>query len=137
MKELFGGVKPKLRGTHSLDRTLRLRRADEIQALFQRGTRIERPSFVMLWQAAGDGPRRVVFAVGRRVGGAVHRNRARRRLREAYRRVQDTQLGGSDVAFVGRPLVLTVPFPVLVEEVRGALAAISRPDARKGKRTAP
>jgi ribonuclease P protein component len=37
------------------------------------------------WLADGLGPPRVAFAVGRRAGGAVARNRARRRLREVAR----------------------------------------------------
>jgi len=36
-------------------------------------------------EGAGEAPPRVAFAVGRRVGGAVVRNRVRRRLRELAR----------------------------------------------------
>ena len=39
----------------------------------------------MSWLAGGEGPPRVAFAVGRRVGGAVARNRVRRRLRSLAR----------------------------------------------------
>jgi ribonuclease P protein component len=38
------------------------------------------------WLEDGSVPPRVAFAIGRRVGGAVVRNRLRRRLRELARR---------------------------------------------------
>ena len=79
----------------------------------------------MLWQR-GEGQRRVAFTVSRRVGGAVDRNRARRRLREAYRRCQHMRPGGIEVVFVGRPVVLTLPFTDLLEDMRQALTGLAQ-----------
>lgn len=62
--------------------------------------------------------------MSRRVGGAVDRNRARRRLREAYRRLQERFPEGIDVVFIGRSLVLTLPFPELLEEMRRAVVGL-------------
>jgi len=56
---------------------------------------------------------RVAVVAGRRVGGSVQRNRAKRRLRAALAEVQDLPTG-EDVAVVAGPEVLTVAFPVLV-----------------------
>jgi ribonuclease P protein component len=75
------------------------------------------------------GKRRVAFAVSRRLGGAVRRNRARRRLREAYRREQHALRAGIEAVFIGRPLVLTRPFPLLRREMRESLDAMSRDGA--------
>lgn len=108
-----------------LGRSERLRRAADIQAVFQRGHREERRSFVALWRLSGGG-RRAGFAVSRRVGGAVERNRVRRRIREAYRLQQHALRSGIDVVFIGRPVALTEPFVDLYEEMRQALRALTR-----------
>jgi len=109
----------------SLQRSDRLRRASEIQTLFQQGNRVERPSFVALWRPREQG-RRVGFAVSRRVGSAVDRNRARRRIREAYRRQQHALRASIDVVFISRPVVLTRRFTDLLEEMRQTLEALGR-----------
>lgn len=111
-------------GGLSLPRSLRLRRGSDIQALFQRGNRDERASFVALWR---EGPRgqRVGFAVGRRVGATAVRNRVRRRLREAFRQIQGKLAGDVDVMFIGRAAALGRPFPQLIEEMGRALEAVS------------
>ena len=78
-----------------------------------------------LWRPQAQG-RRVGFAVSRRVGGAVARNRARRRLREAYRRQQQALQGSVAVVFVSRPAALTRRFADLLEEMRRTLETLSR-----------
>ncbi len=78
-----------------------------------------------LWRPRDQG-RRVGFAVSRRVGSTVARNRARRRLREAYRRQQEALRANVAVVFVGRPGALTRRFTDLLEEMRGALETMSR-----------
>jgi len=112
-------------GALSLPRQAGLQRAAEIQRVFQQGNRDERQSFVALW-VPGEGGRRVAFAVSRRLGSAVKRNRVRRRIREAYRREQHALRPGVKVVFVGRPAGLTRSFSGLVSEMRSALAAINR-----------
>jgi ribonuclease P protein component len=95
----------------------------EFQALFQRGKRIDRRSLIVLWRDA-DEPRRAGFAVSRQVRGAVGRNRARRRLREAYRKARSAAPVRTALIVIGRPAVLTAPFLSLVAELRDALQAI-------------
>jgi ribonuclease P protein component len=48
--------------------------------------RVRRGPLTVAWLADGSVPPRVAFAIGRRVGGAVVRNRLRRRLRSLARR---------------------------------------------------
>ena len=61
------------------------------------------------------------FVVGKRVGKAVERNRARRRVREAVRLVYDTIVHGRDLVFVLRsPDLATIEFArlqALVEDL--------------------
>jgi ribonuclease P protein component len=62
--------------------------------------------------------------VGRTIGGAVQRNRARRRLRAAVVEVADRLDGGAYLFGAGRDVV-TMPFAELVERV-GALVDAAR-----------
>jgi ribonuclease P protein component len=95
----------------------------EFQALFQRGRRIDRPALIVLWREAVE-PTRAGFAVSRQLKNAVQRNRARRRLREAYRATRDAAPARAALVIVGRPAVLREPFTALTAQLRGALAAI-------------
>lgn len=58
------------------------------------------------------------FVVGKHLGGAVERNRAKRRAREAVRLVLASIVRGYDLVFVVRsPDVATVPFLTLQETI--------------------
>jgi ribonuclease P protein component len=108
-----------------LPRKQRLR-ASEFQSVFQeRSRRVERPGFVAVWRPRA-GPIKVGFAVGRRVGGAVVRNRARRRLREAYRRLRSRPADGFAVVFVGRAALLDCSFSELSRDMEEALRSVER-----------
>ena len=81
---------------------------------------------IVLWRT-GDGPRRVGFAVGRQIRGSVRRNRARRRLREAYRMARDVAPSNVDLVIIGRASALVVDAPALVDDMRTAFRAIAVP----------
>ncbi|MFM8790969.1 MAG: ribonuclease P protein component [Solirubrobacterales bacterium] len=66
----------------------RLHRRDEFERLRRQGSRVRSGVVwcMMLPDPELDGPR-MAFAIGRSSGDAVDRNRARRRIREAFRRI--------------------------------------------------
>jgi ribonuclease P protein component len=64
---------------------------------------------------------RVGFTVGKVLGGAVERNRIKRRMREAVRLSAQACEGPIDVVFNPRKSVSKVPFAELVNEVTRAL----------------
>jgi ribonuclease P protein component len=76
---------------------------------------------------------RVGFTVGRMLGGAVQRNRIKRRLREAVRLRRSVLKGAGAVDVVINPKksVLTLEFSVVLEEVGWALDAIAKKLAEK------
>ena len=68
---------------------------------------------------------RVGFTVSRKVGGAVVRNRARRRLRHAAERVMPDQAAGArDYVLIGRRTTIDRPFEDLVTDLETALARL-------------
>jgi ribonuclease P protein component len=74
---------------------------------------------VVLFLAPGSGE--VAVVASRRVGGAVHRNRARRILREAWREVAPTAGGGNDVVIVAREAIRGAKTQDLVAEMKELL----------------
>ena len=78
-----------------------------------------------------EGHARIGFTVGRVLGGAVQRNRIRRRLREAVRLCRSTLQGAVDVVINPKKSVLTLEFAVLLEEVGRAFTVIARKLAEK------
>jgi ribonuclease P protein component len=102
------------------------------------GAKAPTNGFVLQERRRGDeGPARVGFTVSKKVGGAVERNRVRRRLREVVRLSAARNLrSGSDYVLVGRSIALEMPFSRLVEDFAGALARLDkarRPADRSGR----
>ena len=64
----------------------------------------------------------VAFVAGRRVGGAVERNRARRVLRAAWRELAPRAREGYDIALVARATIRGAKTQDLVSEMRELLA---------------
>ena len=82
--------------------------------------------------APADGPR-VGLTVGKVLGGAVDRNRIKRRMRQAVRLSPPCE-GPVDVVFNPRKSVLTMPFDQLLSEVsRGLKLAEQRARVAEAK----
>jgi ribonuclease P protein component len=110
-------------------RVVRLKRRREFLAVAGTRCRWVTPAFVL--QA---GPRGVATEIGigftasRRIGGAVARNRARRRLRAAVRAIlPGAAKPGYDYVLVARPAILTCPFNVVLSDLATAFARVVRP----------
>ncbi len=74
---------------------------------------------------AQPGRLRLGFTASRKVGGAVERNRSKRRLRAAAAALLPLYgRGGNDYVLVARRETLTRPFSGLLEDLTAALAAV-------------
>lgn len=112
------------------------RRADFLAA--NRGVRVVTDAFILLVNPRdnlqGAARARAGFTVSRKVGNAVARNRARRRLREMVRLALPQQaIAGADHIFIARPQERELPFDVLVADMATAMGKAKRRLARGGK----
>jgi ribonuclease P protein component len=98
----------------------RLRRSRDIRRVL-RGGASHGSKRVVLYVAPGNGPTRAAWVTGRRVGGAVARNRARRLLREAWRVVAPGVEEGHELVLVARGPFGRVRAPDVIEEIEGLL----------------
>lgn len=113
----------------------RLKRRRDFRAA-AKGLRAARRAFVLEALRRGDdGPPRFGFTVSKRVSAkAVERNRIRRRLQEAVRRVapQDARCG-HDYVIIGRRAALNEPFAELTAALHKAMMQMR--GARDGTRS--
>jgi len=70
----------------ALTRNERLRRQGDFTNIFKNGKRIKLPGLTLIYVANGLKWHRIGIGIGRKFGKAVQRNRAKRVLREFYRR---------------------------------------------------
>ena len=111
----------------------RLRKHSDFERVYKQGRRHFSAHMTVFYlrRAAGAVPEkgsRVGFTVGRVLGGAVERNRMKRRLREAVRLRRSVLegTGAVDVVINPKKSVLKLEFAVVLEEVGRALDAIAK-----------
>ena len=121
-----------LRRRFGLPRSFRLRRSPLIRAVQDAGRRRSGERLVVLVAPSVEGPR-FALAVSRKVGGAVTRNRVKRRLRTSMRHLR-SELAAVDVVIVARSAAATASSRQLDAELRtllGRLDALRGDDARR------
>jgi ribonuclease P protein component len=107
-------------------RGARLLKHSDFDRVYKQGKRHFSPHMTVFYLRRAEGDTRVGFTVGRVLGGAVQRNRIKRRLREAVRLRRLMLKAPVDVVINPKKSVLTVEFPVVVEEVSRAFDVIGK-----------
>lgn len=104
-------------------REQRLRASDDYTRVRREGRSWALPLLVLYAarRSAADDPTRVGITAGRRVGGAVVRNKVRRRVREAVRANYDRLAHGWDLVFIVRPRASDAEFDDLAGAVESLL----------------
>jgi len=109
-----------------------LSRPEDFAALQGEGTVRSHPLLVVRIRRTGLVETRFGISTGRKLGGAVVRNRVRRRLRESLRAMAPSFQPGWDVLIIARPPVISADFQALA----GALQNLLRRGGVLGGRTA-
>jgi ribonuclease P protein component len=103
-----------------VQRKFRLTRSEDFKRVRRSGKSYAHPLVVLIVQT-NDQPRvKIGVAAGRTVGTAVHRNRAKRLLREAMRALLPSISSNLDLILIARPGLVTAT----LEETRQALLTL-------------
>lgn len=117
-------------GKATFPRGARLLRHADFERVYKQGRRHFSALMTVFYlerqtqSAAGPTGLRVGFTVGRALGGAVQRNRMKRRLREAVRLTRPASGASADVVINPKKVILTADFEAILNEMRQAFVVI-------------
>ena len=97
----------------------RIRRRVEFQQIYDRGTKVNTRFGLIFFLRNGRNVGRLGIAATKKIGGSVARNRAKRLIREVFRRNKFT--AGFDVVVVPRRVLLEASLATLEADYRAAL----------------
>lgn len=103
-----------------MKRSVTIKENYEFRRLYAKGKSAVTPSVVMYCRKNGRDHNRLGVTVSTKIGHAVVRNRARRRLRELFRLSQGTMLQGYDVLLVARGRTARIPHAYLKRDYERA-----------------
>jgi ribonuclease P protein component len=103
-----------------VQRKFRLTRSEDFKRVRRSGKSYAHPLVVLIVQAHEQPRVKIGVAAGRTVGTAVHRNRAKRLLREAMRNLLPGIASNLDLILIARPGLVTAT----LEETRQALLTL-------------
>ena len=116
-------------GKRVFPRSARLLRHADFERVYKLGKRHFSASMTVFYRTRSADEThglRVGFTVGRALGGAVVRNRMKRRLREAVRLTRPLPGADADVVINPKKTLLQVEFEAVVNEVRRAFVVIEK-----------
>ena len=119
------------RGGATFPRTARLLKHADFDRVYKQGRRHFSSHMTVFYLRQAEGEARIGFTVGRILGGAVVRNRVKRRMREAVRHWRALLKGPIDVVINPKKSALKVEFSILLEEVNRAFEVIARKTGEK------
>jgi ribonuclease P protein component len=116
-----------------VQRRERLTDGADFERLRAEGRQHRHPFYTLSVAANGLAHNRYGFITSRRLGGAVVRNRVRRRLREAVRRAAPRLKSGFDVVIIAREAIVGQPYEQITAALddllrRARLEAAARPE---------
>jgi ribonuclease P protein component len=105
---------------------VRLLRRSEFEAVYRGGRRRMSPQFMVFYRANGLERSRFGASVKKALGGAVVRNRIRRRIREIFRRNYSEIPSGWDIVIHPRASVAGADFAPLEAELIRLLRSLAK-----------
>jgi ribonuclease P protein component len=114
--------------SESLRRFPRIVRRETLDRTVRTGS-VARTSYCRLCYRTGEGPPGVAFLAGKKVGGAVKRNRAKRVLREALRTCTADLSGIETLVFIASHRAATARYSDIRRTLHAELHRISNRDS--------
>jgi ribonuclease P protein component len=114
--------------SESLRRYPRISRRETLDLTVRSGS-VVRTSYGRMCYRAGEGPPGVAFLAGKKVGGAVKRNRAKRVLREALRTSTADLSGIETLVFIASHRAATARYSDIRQTLHAELRRISDHDS--------
>ncbi len=112
-------------------RTAKLLKHSDFQRVYKSGKRHFSTLLTAFFLPGTESGPRIGITVSRALGGAVQRNRIKRRMREAIRLHRGELSGSMDVVFNPKKIVLEADFAQLQQEVSRAFEVISKAASRQ------
>ena len=100
-----------------MDRSYTLKRHKEFRYTYARGRAQSTPLCTLVYAKSRSETVRIGFSVSKRVGNAVRRNRAKRRMRACVTPMVPNVTGGYNVIFVAKAGVPDAPFAELGKQM--------------------
>jgi ribonuclease P protein component len=113
--------------------TVSLKKNHEFRRLYNRGKSAASRFMVVYCRRNGRAENRIGITVSSKLGGAVRRNRMRRRLKEAYRLNERSLTPGHDVVIVARPGCYDAAFGDLTRDFLRLYGNANAPAAPPGQ----
>jgi len=106
----------------------RLKKRSEFLTVSKTGNKWISPAFIIQsYERAPSGPFRYGITASRKVGGAVERNRAKRRLRALIREILPSLARpGVDYVFIARLEILKRDFVLMKEELKRGVQMVNK-----------
>jgi len=117
--------------------TTSLKKNHEFKRLYNKGKSAASQCVVVYYRRNGRSENRLGITVSTKLGGAVQRNRIRRRLKEVYRLNEEKLCAGCDIVLIARMRSRYAGFPELESSVLSlfkTLKIIKAVDAGTGGR---
>jgi len=111
-------------GRQRLGASRRLKRTTDFAKIRQNGQRLTKGCLILNWlMAPGQRQARLGVVASRKIGGAVVRSRAKRLLRESFRRHQDALAGPAEIVLVARGSIAQAGYAQVERDYLNALRA--------------
>ena len=115
-------MQPSGNSSHRFSPERRIRRRSEFQRIFEKGQRVHGRFMTVLVASSQARTARLGIVASKKLGDAVHRNRAKRVIRELFRRTVSTaDRPGFDIVVIPRRELFDATYAALENDFRTVL----------------